>query len=127
MDKENILNLKVGGKKQIGVIQDIETGIVPDKHGADLPKLTLIVKTETNVFNVDEAFVYTKDDEVKPQGFWIKLDSDGQLNAASTLAKTLKYLEADTINDLIGKNVELYPKPNGYLALIAIDESEKLE
>ncbi|MGV8131137.1 MAG: hypothetical protein ACP5N7_03495 [Candidatus Pacearchaeota archaeon] len=125
-DIDSVLKLKVGGKKQAGIIEAIKTEKVPDKDRNILPKILLVVTTETNTFKIDEAWVYNKDSMLKPQGLWIKLDAKGSLNAISTLAKVLDYLDANTIQDLVGKHIELFPKPNGFLALIAC-ENEMFE
>lgn len=126
LDIDKIMNLKVGGKKQIGRITGIRTDEVPDKEGNILPKLILIVDTTTNTFKIDEAWVYNKDNLLKPQGLWLKLDAKGAINAISTLAKVVKFVGSDAISDLIDNEVELYPKPNGFLALVAC-ENEKFE
>ena len=117
----DIMKLKVGGKKQVGRIEGIKTDKVPDKDGNILPKIILIVNTETNTFKIDEAWVYNKDNLLKPQGLWLKLDARGAINAISTLAKVVDYVGANTLSDLIGNEVELYPKPNGFLALVACE------
>ena len=124
IDFDNILNLGVGGKKQTGTIKAIHTEKVPDREGSVLPKIILVVETDTNTFKIDEAWVYNKDNELKPQGLWIKLDSKKQINAISTVAKVLRYLQISTLNNLIGQKIELYPKPNGFLAMIACDNDE---
>ena len=115
----NVMKLKVGGKKQSGRIEDIKTDKVPDKDGNILPKIILVVNTETNTFKIDEAWVYNKDNILKPQGLWLKLDSRGSINAISTLAKVMDFIGVESISDLVGAQIELYPKPNGFLALIA--------
>jgi len=120
----NVMNLRVGGKKQIGKVEAVQTQNVPDREGNILPKMILIVSTETNVFKVDEAWIYNKDNILKPQGLWIKLDSKGRINAISTLAKIMQHLNILKISDIVGKEVELYPKPNGFLALVACNDSQ---
>ena len=118
---QDIMNLQVGGKKQLGEIEAIRTDKVPDKDGNILPKIILVVNTETNTFKIDEAWVYNKDNLLKPQGLWIKLDSRGRINAISTLAKVMDFIGVQSIAQLVGHKIELYPKPNGFLVLIACE------
>lgn len=121
---EDLLSATVGTKKQLGIIENITTGEITDREGNILPKLKLSVKTDTNLFDVDEAWVQTREGDIKPQGLWIKLDTNKQLNAMSTIAKLLEYLNLKTINDLKNKEIQLYPKTNGFLAVIACDSND---
>ncbi len=117
----NIMNLKVGGKKQVGKIINIRHFKIEDRNGYSLPKIILTVLTETNEFKVDEAWVYNKDNILKPQGLWLKFDAERNINSVSTLAKVLRWFKAQTISDLEDQEIELYPKPNGFLAVIACE------
>ncbi|MCB1060990.1 MAG: hypothetical protein KDB65_12215 [Calditrichaeota bacterium] len=115
-------NLKIGTMFQIGIVKEVQMKSVEDSNGKVLPKVFLKVEAGTNTFHVDEAFACGRDRVAKPQGMWLKLDPDGNILASCTVAKVLTYYNASTLRDMVGTQVSLYPKPQGFLVIVAVNQ-----
>lgn len=115
-----IFNLKLGSKKQEGIIIDVIKEEAIDKAGVLLPKLVLIVDIPNKQqVRLNEAWIRTKKGELKAQGLWLKYDIEGNINQLSTIGKLMSYFNVITIKELLGKEVQIYPKRNDFRAIIA--------
>lgn len=124
MKTNDILNTTIGNKTQIGKISEVLIKETEDRYKNILPKLFITVETSTNTFIIDEAWLLDKANTQVCKGLWVKLDAHQKLNSMSTIAKLLVFFNKKSINDLIGQEVEIYPKHNGYLAIIAYENQE---
>jgi hypothetical protein len=124
----DIFSLKLGSKIQKGIISNIIKEEAVDKFGTILPKIVLLIDIANNKqLRIDEAWVRDKHDELKAHGLWIKYDNDNNISQLSTIGKVMRYHSANTLRDLLGKEVFLFPKKNDFLALISTDSFNENE
>lgn len=70
-------------------------------------------------FKITEVWVRNHKDEVVPKGLWVNPDDSGEaLHKESLLAKLLAFLGVTNTGEMIGKEVLLEPKDNGYMAIV---------
>ena len=70
-------------------------------------------------YTVNEVWYKSKDGTLVTQGLWLDLDVAGELYATSALARLLDFMGLNTVGDLLGKELVLQPKENGFLCFIA--------
>lgn len=119
----NILNMKVGKVRNL-VIKDIKQETINkniDGIPTELEKIVFEAEdTYTHkIFFISDAWVKTID-SVAIKGLWLALQNDGkEIQKNSTLAKLLEYYKTDTLQEFIGKTVEVYPDAKNFLVLVA--------
>ena len=123
----DILNLNLGRMKgQKLKVTGIKTDtITSPRDGSDLEKVILVCETKQGqARNVDEGWVRDHKKSLNSQGLWITLDDDGQISAACTLGKLLKYLNVSSLKEVIGMEIKAYPKQNSFLAVATTEISD---
>jgi len=116
-----LFNLKIGSnKKKVKIINiDVKPSVIGN------PNKRFYVYTQSDdgaEYKVNEVWVKDHTGSLTVKGLWLNFDSTGeQLLATSLLAKFLQYLKAENVSDMIGKEVTLEPKPNGFMAIVAYD------
>jgi hypothetical protein len=125
----NILDLKLGSKRQLGKIIDIIEENAKTKDKEEFPKIVLVVDVHTwKKLKIDEMWVRdNKDNKLKTSGLWLKYDTDGKLSRRSALGSLMDFYGATTLRDLIGKPAEVYPKKNKFMAIVAIKDFNEEE
>ncbi len=103
----------------------MEKETVPLKHGPADKLIIIAESTDGKEFRISEAWTKSARGQEKVLGLWISLDTEGNLNSRSTLAKLLKYLELKTPADLIGLQTIGYPDDSDFTVLTTYDRSQK--
>ena len=119
-EQNDLLNTKVGTKEQELLtaekvkIESIEIEEVGEKKHK---KLKCLVKhPKSNLPLSISAIKFIKKNIVIESGLWInKLDEDKLIQKGSALAVFMKKLEANTPNDIVGKEIETEMDSNGFL------------
>jgi hypothetical protein len=119
---DNLLQLAVGSSRKKVTITGIESKRYAPEDKDDRVYIdTIAVNGKT--YKVSEIWIKNYKQEVIPRGLWLNMDDSNQaLDATSPLVQLLQYLGAVTLADLIGKEVYVEPKPNGFMAIISYDE-----
>jgi hypothetical protein len=87
----------------------------------DAEKICLTVTDRGNkIFKISDAWV-DKDGEPTIKGLWFTLSEDEKLSPSSSVAQLLKYYKVNTLKELIGLRVKVYPDENNYLVIVACD------
>lgn len=107
-----MLNLSVGNNRLKAVIKDTE--IVPINQSE---KLCIIAESNGFRYKITNAWLDPSDQTVK--GLWVSKDINGDIFEHCALSKFLKLMSAKNTTELVGKEVVLAPKLNGYLAIVA--------
>lgn len=90
--------------------QDIEVG----------EKVSVICKHPNKPENIEISSVsYKKGKEIKTSGLWFKLDIDGLIPKQSALAELLRFLKANNLNDIKGKDAITELDEKNYLCFKA--------
>ncbi len=120
-----VLSLRLGNVTESGKIVGIRIEDMVDKYGMILQKFVLEIEAPNALLlGVDEAWVLDRRGVLRAHGLWFRPDADGNINRISTIGKVMSYLRVEFVKDLIGKDVCLYPKPNGHRVLISIPDFE---
>ncbi|HEY3294947.1 MAG TPA: hypothetical protein VGL38_05895 [bacterium] len=116
---ENILDLKVGTMSRAGVVLEVSVEQRRDGAGKLSPKVILTVEGEDKLkYIVDSAWVERSGKGSESRGLWLRRDFNGQILHTSTVAEVLRHHSVDTLGGLIGREVTLHPKHNGFLAIV---------
>lgn len=123
MEEQKILNAEIGDKekqaikparvKVVGIrIEDIEK--------AKAKKIICVIKHPDMEDNFDiSAVQYLKGKEVKQSGLWLKFDEDNKIQKGSATANFITYLGSNTIQGIVGKDVDTVADDKGYLVFKA--------
>jgi|WetSurSiteA1Bulk_404760.scaffolds.fasta_scaffold17804_2 hypothetical protein len=118
-----LFNLKIGSNKKKVKIINIDAKASIDGN----PNKRFYVYTQSDdgaEYKVNEVWVKDHTGTLAVKGLWLNYDSTGEnLLATSLLAKFLQYLNVNSVAEVIGKEVTLQPKPNGFMAIVAYDEN----
>lgn len=120
MDK-NILNLKAPATDlRLLTVVDITTIDMQDQHGEQIKKINFKLQetSSSTIYNINNAWM-SRGGTPRVFGLWLKLDNKGTgLKQGSTLARVLKFYNANTLKDMIGKQVKAYPDTSDYLTIL---------
>jgi hypothetical protein len=119
----DVLNLKIGSNKKKVKITRIE--MRPCADGNPNKRFYLFTESEDGAeYKVNEIWTRDHENKLVVKSLWLNFDHTGtQLLSTSLLAKFLQYLKIDNVNEMIGKELLLEPKPNGFMAIVAYDEN----
>jgi hypothetical protein len=114
--KTNYHSLKIGCHRKKATIRDFEIRLPKGRE-----KLYLkVCPKDGQELTVSEIWYKDENNKFVTQGLWVELDSNDQLYPTSSLARLLKFMGIDTIGELIGKDIFLKPKTNGFLCIETI-------
>jgi hypothetical protein len=120
---ESFLDKRLGILTQRGTIVGLKIGLRKDQHGDNRKKLFLRVDIGINdTYLIDEAWVRDRQGVQIVTGLWFKVDVNGDVLSDSTPGKLMRFLKVETVRELIGKEVQLHPKPNHFLAVVVTEE-----
>lgn len=118
-----VTNLKIGSNKKKVKIIGIDSTISIDGN----PNKRFYIYTQSAdgaEYKVNEIWVKDHTGTLTVKGLWLNYDYTGeQLLSTSLLAKFLQFLNINDVNSIVGKEVILQPKPNGFMAIVAYDET----
>jgi hypothetical protein len=114
-----MINLRtpLGSFNSKGIIKDviIENINVPNSEKPK-PKVCFYVDSGKNkLIRINEAFVFNYNGSKKQQGFWLSEDSDGNINALSTIGRMMSKYNVKTLEDFKEKEIDLYVGEKGLL------------
>lgn len=121
--KNDILNIGITNnlkrKLKIEAINKKEVNI-PNRDHAEKIVFKTVEPSTGKRFNISDAWIRDGEGGQRIAGLWFSL-VDGGINQSSTLAKVLKYYEADVLGDLVGMEIEAWPDKNNFLVLAGCD------
>jgi len=119
---DNLLQLAPGSPRKKVTITDIESKRYAPEDKDDRVYITT-VSVNGKTYKVSEIWIKDHKQEIVSKGLWLNMDDSNQaLDPTSPLVRLLQYMGATTLADLIGKEVMIEPKPNGFMAIISYDE-----
>lgn len=93
---------------------------VPSRDHAEKIVFKTVEPTTGKRFDISDAWVRDGNGGKRIAGLWFSL-VDGGINQSSTLAKVLKYYEAEVLGDLVDREIEAYPDNNNFLVMSGCD------
>jgi hypothetical protein len=112
----DFLSLKVGGSKTYTKVIRVEHSPVDNR---------VFIHTETSDgrrFKCNEIWLRDHTGEVTWKTLFLNFDSTGSnILAGSNISKLLEFYNVETLGDLVGKEILLEPKSNGFLAIVAYE------
>ena len=119
---ERLSQLKIGSSKKKVTIVEIESKYYSPQD-KDERLYIHAVSNAGKAYKVSEIWIRDHNQEVIPRGLWLNLDdSNSALDPTSPLVRLLQHVGAADLPALIGKEVTVEPKPNGFMAIIAYEE-----
>ncbi len=117
----SIINLKLGTARQRATIVDINS--VKTETDPENERISLTVKTNNGAtLPIGEIWLRNQRQELIPKSLWVNKDHTNEaLSSTCVFALLLQYLGVTDPMDLIGKEVLMEPKPNGYPAIVAYE------
>ena len=95
----------------------------PNKY-TDAEKICLTVEDRNNKeFKISDIWV-TKDGNLTIKGLWFTLSEAEKLSPSSSLAQLLDYYDVNTLEELIEKQVKVFPDEKNYLVIVACDHEK---
>lgn len=110
-DPRRKLLIKAINKKEVNV---------PSRDHAEKIVFKTVEPSTGKEFNISDAWIRDGNGGKRIAGLWFSL-VDGGINQNSTLAKVLKYYEAEVLGDLVDKSIKALPDNNNFLVLCGCD------
>jgi hypothetical protein len=117
----DLLGMRLGSCRKKATIVDIKSEKYDPNDKND--KLYIMVKSpEGTPFKVSEVWIRNHRQEIEVKGLWLHPDHTGTaVSGTSLFGRLMQYLSVREIKDLIGKEVFLEPKTNGFMAIVLYD------
>jgi hypothetical protein len=118
----SIIGLKMGTARQRATIVDVNSKLEDTDPVNE--RVMLSVKMNTgNTMDIGEVWLRNYRKELVARSLWVNKDhTNAALSSTCVLALLLQYLGVSDPVDLIGKEVFVEPKPNGYPAIVAYED-----
>lgn len=111
------LSLSIGSNQKKVTIVDIESR--PVKDGNPNERIFISTKSDDGAeYKCNEVWVKDYQGNLVVKSLWLNYDDTKEkLLATSLMGQLLTLLNIDNTNDLIGKEVTVKPKDNGFMAI----------
>lgn len=117
-----VTDLTIGSDKKKVTIVNTEIKPCSDLN----PNKRFFIYTQSTdgaEYKINEVWVKDHTGTLVPKSLWLNFDHTGeQLLSTSLLARIMQFLNVNAISEMIGKEIVLKPKPNGFMAMIAFDQ-----
>ena len=126
---QEYLKFSVGSHLRSCVVKSIDkiNIKVPTNDGdayADAEKICLTVEDRNHKeFKISDIWV-TKDDAPIIKGLWFTLSEAEKLSPSSSLAQLMQYYGVSILEELIEKQVKVFPDEKNYLVIVACDHEK---
>jgi len=129
METQEILNKKVGTKEfkklEAKPVKIVSVKILEKSKDGNVMKSPLVLfeckhPDQDDLISISKL-KYVKGENIITSGFWVNLDSDGNIQKSSALDVILNFLKCSVLNDTIGRevNTSIESAESGYLCLKA--------
>jgi hypothetical protein len=118
-----VRSLRIGSNKK--KVRIVGTDEKPSVDGNPNKRFYIFTESDDGAqYKVNEVWVKDHTGTLTVKGLWLNYDYTGeQLLSTSLLARFLQFMNVNDVSDIIGKEVILQPKPNGFMAIVAYDET----
>lgn len=114
----DVLNLKLGNKRKKVTIKNITTRTLDDGS----KRIYFDTSAEDGVrYKINEVFIRDHNNEVRIKGLWLNYDTNGGILLTSTLGRLLQHLKANSLLELIDKEITIEPKENSFMAIVCYE------
>jgi hypothetical protein len=117
----DLLNLTLGSVRKKVTIT--ETWEQPIESGRGIRVFVRAVSPGGAVYKMNEVWKRSYKGELIIAGLFKDTDYEGNIDASNEFGKLMIRVGAKCVSDLIGKDVLVEPKQNGYMAIVAYDET----
>jgi len=118
----DLLGMKLGSNRKKVTIVDVKSERYDPNDKND--KLYIIARSpEGATYKISEVWIRNHRQEVEVRGLWLNKDHTGRaVSGTSLFGRLMQFLSAIEIKDLIGKEIYVEPKPNGFMAIVTYEE-----
>ena len=119
----NEVNLRIGSSRKR--VKVIETDMRAVGEGNPNKRFFIYTKSDDGAeYKVNEIWIRDHNKQITVKGLWVNYDDTGsQLLSTSLLARFLKFMHVSGTQELVGKELILEPKDNGFMAVVAYEET----
>jgi hypothetical protein len=120
---EEVLSLKIGSSKKKVKITHVE---MIDAGTATTDKRFRMhtISDDGMAYKINEIWIRDHTKKIAVKGLWVNYDyTNNELQSTSLLARFLRFMGVSDTKELIGKEVTVEPKENGFMAIVAYDEA----
>jgi hypothetical protein len=83
------------------------------------PKLYLKTKsTDGKPYTINEVWIKSYNGKRTTRGLWLDTDVNDQIRRGSELHRLLESLGANSVADLVNKEITVEPKENGFMCIV---------
>lgn len=115
---KSLLGLGIGSSRKKVKITDIEC----EKYDPNDRNERVYIHTTSDdgaKFKVSEVWIRDHKQEIVPKGLWIDLDhTNTAIRQTTLLARLMQYVGASNTDELLGKELFVEPKQNGFMAIV---------
>jgi|APSaa5957512576_1039674.scaffolds.fasta_scaffold00176_6 hypothetical protein len=116
MNDKDFLNIGVGRSNKTVTVINIDQEEVNLPSGPSSKAIFTVRDAEGREFKISDLLLEDRG-ESKKAGLWININDDGELSSYTGLAKLIKFYEVNSLQELIGKEVNADNDDNGFLVL----------
>lgn len=111
----NVKNLKIGTNIKKAKLTDVQIENSPKGQ-----RVFLVANSNDGAqFKINEAWIVDHTGNVVPKTLWLSLDDSGDILSSSVLSRLLNFFKCSSISELIGRDIIIASKPNGFMAINA--------
>lgn len=117
-----VTDLTIGSNKK--KVKIIKTEIKPCSDQNPNKRFFLYTQSADGAeYKINEVWIRDHTGTLVPKSLWLNYDHTGeQLLSTSLLARVMQFLNVMSVSEMVGKEIVLTPKPNGFMAMSAFDE-----
>lgn len=119
----DILQMKIGSPRKTAIIKEIWTERLPSNERAE--KVHMKCESSDGApYDISEMWFKNHKQEVTVKGIYINRDhTNVAIHPTSLMARLMQYFNVTSVAELIDKEIFVEPKPNGFMAIVAYDDT----
>ena len=123
---ENFLHAQIGSQLRKVKIIDIKKELInANDRESEKIVFTVFDNTVKREFKISDCWIEAGH-SLKISGLWYLANDTGIISPNSALAKILSHYGYQSLAEMLGKEITVYPDPKGYLVLVGCPCNEKL-
>ncbi len=119
---ESLAGLKIGSSRKKVTITDVNSKRFAPEDKNDRLYIDTI-SSDGATYKVSEVWIRNYKQEIISKGLWLNMDyTEKALDKTSLLSKLLQHIGATGITDMVGKEVYVEPKENGFMGIVVYED-----
>ena len=126
----DLLKMKISPQFRSATVTQIEAIDVelPDRGRISEKVVFIVIDQNKNEFKISDAWIDHKRLGRQIKGLWFETfenqAGEREISSYGALAHVMRHYSVDTLDDLVGKDIMLYPDEDDYFVIVACDFGE---